>query len=445
MTFAHGQDWEAKLAAFAARFRTETKLPGISIATTVGGERACVAAGVGRDGVPLDAAARCELGCTAQLPLALLVLELACAGKLALEAPLAEYLRELRGSACGTAVRVAHLLSHTSGYCGTSVHDAAARRFDCAALLNYVRAAPQLFPPGAVYTFEHSGVALLGEIVRRVVGRPAARAVHDAILAPLGVTRRADAAAAGRCAGRYELDGQAGCFTAASDAPDAPPLSELWQPAFSPTVLGLGELLALAEAITDTFPRRAVERLTTPVVPLPLAIGGPLRELLPGAFGNGVACFRDGFCGSASLTRGQCVAVRFDVARRIGVAVGVNATVPYLRDLVLAAVCRKLGGRAPALARPPLPFALAELAGSYIGPSGGRVEAKLDGERLICEIGRDGSPGTLRGAVTVDAENRPVLASAAADLALAFFRVPQDGGVGLMLGYSAYKRVTHDA
>lgn len=442
MPRAQAKEWEAKLNVFAARFRTETNVPGISIATTAGGAHVCVAAGVGRNGAPLGPAARYELGCATQLPLALFVLELARAQRLALDAPLAEYLPELRGSACGSAVHVAHLLSHTSGYRGTNVHDRATRQFDRAALLAYVRAAPQLFPPGAVYSFDHSGIALLGEIVHRVCGRPAEAAVHDAILAPLGLARRNAADAAGGCAGRFELDGQAGCFTPASEAPNARPLGDAWRAAFSRAAFGLGELLTLADTIMVSLPRPTVERLTAPVVALPAAIGGPLRELLPCAFGLGVARFRDGFCGSASLTRGQCVALRFDAARRVGVAVGVNATVPYLRDLVLAAVCRELGGSAPALQQPRLPVPLSELVGAYVGPGGGRVEARLDGERLVCEIGRDGSPGVLRGVVAVDADGRPALLSAPADLALAFFRVPQDGGVGLMLGASAYKRVT---
>src|SRR5690606_622487 len=106
MTFARAKEWQTKLGAFTARFRAETNLPGISIATTVDGERVCAAAGVGRNDEPLDAAARYELGCAVQLPLALLALELAREGKLVLDAPLGEYLAELRGSACGRHVLV---------------------------------------------------------------------------------------------------------------------------------------------------------------------------------------------------------------------------------------------------------------------------------------------------------------------------------------------------
>ena len=440
MTFARAKEWQTKLGAFTARFRAETNLPGISIATTVDGERVCAAAGVGRNDEPLDAAARYELGCAVQLPLALLALELAREGKLVLDAPLGEYLAELRGSACGRHVLVEHLLSHTAGFRGMNVHDEATRRLDRAALLEHVRAAPMLFPPGAVHSLDHACTALLGEIVRRVVGRSAETAVHERVLAPLGLEPRT-AGAAGGCAGTSALDGQAGCFAPRAAGRDARPFGEAWRPAFSPAAYTLAELLALAEAIMTRLPRATVDRLTAPVVSLPAAIGGPLRELLPCAFASGVACFRDGFCGSASLTHGQCVALRFDDARRVGLAVGVNATAPYLRDLVLAAVGRELGASARPLERPRLPFAFPELEGSYLGPGGGWVEARLEGERLVCEIGREGSSRTLRCAVTVDAERCPTLVSAAPDLALSFFRVPQDGGVDLMLGSGAYRRV----
>lgn len=447
MTIAQAEDWNARLGAFAARIRTETNVPGISIATTIRGRRSCVAAGVGRGGVPLTAAARFELGAIGQLFLALFVLELEREGMLMLDAPLAEYLPELRGSICGSGVRVAHLLSHTGGYRGPSAHDAETRRFDLEALLACLRVAPQLFPPGAVFSFEHSGPALLGEIVRRVTGRATLAAVHDDMLALLGVARRGrgESDSDPAFAGRHETDNQAGCFKAAAPGSHAASWSALWCTASSPMALDLLELLTVAEAIVDTLPRATVERLTTPVVTLPAAIGGPLREFLPSAFGGGVARFRDGFCGSASSTRGHCVALRFDVAARAAVAVGINAAVPYLRDFVLAAVCSDLGGRPAMLERPAVPFALAELAGSYLGPGGGRVEARLDGEALVCEIDRDGASATLRGTITLDADNRAVLVSTAADLALAFFRVPGGSDIGLMLGASAYKRVASGA
>lgn len=440
MTLARGTEWQTRLAAFAARFRTETNLPGISLATTVGGERASAAAGIGRDGEPLDGAARYEIGCGVQLPLALLVLELWRTGRLALDAPLAEYLTELRGSTGGDEVRVAHLLSHTAGFRVADVQDAATRAFDRAGLLSYVRAAPQLFPPGAVFSFDHSGIALLGEIVRRVVGRPVETAVHERILEPLGLPRRTTDAA-GACPGRPALDGHAGCLGSGPGTANASPLGEAWQPAFSRATFTLDELLVLAEAIIDRLPRATVDRLTASAMSLPAPIGGPLRKLLPCAFASGVARFRDGFCGSSGLTHGQCVAVRFDVERRTGIAVGVNAAVPYLRDLALAVLARELGASAPPPERPGLPVPLPELAGSYLGPGASWVDARLEGERLACVIGRRGSALTLRFTVSVDADHGPTVLTPAADLALAFFRVPQDGGVGLMLGLNAYKRV----
>jgi hypothetical protein len=67
---------------------------------------------------------------------------------------------------------------------------------------------------------------------------------------------------------------------------------------------------------------------------------------MPLAFGLGCAELRGGFRGSTGVAAGQCVGLRF--ATGIGVAVGLNAMVPHLRDFVLTALCNEIAGVRPA-------------------------------------------------------------------------------------------------
>src|SRR5690606_39778306 len=78
---------------------------------------------------------------------------------------------ELRGTIHGATVRIAHLLSHTSGYRGTHLLDPAMRELDWTGLIALLRAAPQLFPPGTVFSYEHTEAVLLGRILERATGR----------------------------------------------------------------------------------------------------------------------------------------------------------------------------------------------------------------------------------------------------------------------------------
>lgn len=92
--------------------------------------------------------------------------------------------------AYGRAIRVRHLLNHTSGLWdyedfvpdtqAVQVHDR-----DVLALLG--RADSTYFPPGTAFRYSNSGYAVLALIVEQVSGMPFARFLHERIFAPLGM------------------------------------------------------------------------------------------------------------------------------------------------------------------------------------------------------------------------------------------------------------------
>lgn len=434
-----------QLQGFLARIRAETQVPGIAAAISVGGRRVYAAAGTRLvdEASPLASDDRFHLGCATKLLLAIVALELACGGKLDLNAPIGDYLAELGGTVHGRTVRVANLLSHTSGYRGTNIMEHQTRDLTWPAFIDYLREAPQLFTPGSVFSYEHTESVLLGTIIERVSGKPSLELVSEMILKPLGISHGllgSDSADA-RPAGQHDLDGSSGRFKRLDRLA---PLPDFWLPAFSNFTLSLLDLVTIMESTIGLFSpisAATLNLLLHPVVRLPPAAGGPLRELLPVAFGLGAAQLRDGFHGNSGLTHGQCLGLRFNSHTGVSVAVGLNAAVPYLRDFVLAAICRDLTAPSAAHERQRFELDFVALAGRYLGPGRGTVVARLDKERLVCEIGRDGSTQKVTVELVLDDDGELVLRSAAPQLSMAFFREPSSGDVGLMIGLSAYKRI----
>lgn len=437
-----------QLEGFVARVQRETQVPGIGVAVSVAGERfyACAGTLAARGAAPLKPRARFHLGCTTKLLLAMLALELSHEGALDLDAAIGEYLPELRSAAHGRGVRVAHLLSHTSGYRGTHILDDATRIDRWDDLVAYLHAAPALFFAGTVFSYEHTESVLLGEIVRRAAGRSSLELIAERLLAPLAIAPGTFGASANEHdAGRHRFDARSTSFVPLDTVP---PLAPFWLPAFSAYTVTLAELLRIAESAMGAPPAGAprlakstLAALAMSVVRLPPTAGGPLRELLPVGFGLGTGELRDGCRGNTGISAGQCLGVRFDGPARVAVAVALNAVAPHVRDFVLATVAAELVGRAPQRHAEPFGFELAALAGTYIGPGGGTVRAHYASNRLVCEIGREHKLNTLSVELSLDSAGRLALRSSVPQLSIGFFAAPQDGAVGLLLGLSAYRRI----
>jgi CubicO group peptidase (beta-lactamase class C family) len=424
----------------------ETQVPGIGVAVSVAGERLEVFGGTRSAGraVPLTADTRFHLGCTTKLLLAMLVLERAQRGELELELAVGHYIAELRGAYHGRHVRLAHLLSHTSGYRGTNLLDDATRIDAWDDFVSYLHAAPPLFAAGSVFSYEHTESVLLAEIVRRSTGRSSLELIVEQLLAPLGIEPgNFGTAADERDAGRHRFDPRAGTYV---ELEAVRPVSPFWRPAFSSYTLTLADLLRIAEAAAGAAPGLLCEparaTLATTVVRLPPAAGGPLSELLPVGFGLGTAELRDGCRGNTGISAGQCLGLRFDPASGAVVAVALNASAPHVRDFVLATVAAELVRRPPQREHVPFELELGALTGTYLGPGAGVVRARSVDDRLVCEIGREHRCDTLSAELSLDSEGRLKLRSPVPQLSIGFFTEPQSGDIGLMLGLSAYRRIS---
>jgi CubicO group peptidase (beta-lactamase class C family) len=434
-----------QLEGFVARMQRETRVPGIGLAVSIRGERIEAHAGTRTAGAPLPLAAdaRYHLGCATKLLLAMAALELKHCGLLDLDAAIGEYLTELRGTAHGRGVRVAHLLSHTSGYRGTNLLDDTARIERWDDLVAYLANAPQLFPPGAVFSYEHTESLLLAEILRRSTRHDSLDHIAELYLAPLGIEPgRLGAGSDPRDAGRHRFDVAAASFVPIESAPA---MTEFWLPAFSEFTVTATDLLSVAEAAlhgsAGLLADATVAALATTVVRLPPTAGGPLSELLPVAFGLGTGELRDGCRGNTGISAGQCVGLRFDAREGVAIAVALNAAAPHVRDFILGTVAAELVRRPPPRAAGPFELDFAELGGTYVGPGGGIVRVRCDGGRLVCEIGREHKTHTVRVELSLDTHGRLTLRSPVPQLSIGFFSEPHSGALGLMLGLSAYRRL----
>lgn len=463
----HPAPLETQLAAFLASVRQQTGVPGIAVAVTAEGRRTFASVGVRREGqsAPLTRHATFHLGCITKLLAAIVVLELAADRVLDLEAPLAEYLPELRGSIHGRTATPAHLLSHTAGYRGTQLLEGGTLGWGHTEFIEYLLEAPQQFTPGTVWSYEHSGYGLLGEIVRRVTGRSLLAQIARGLLAPLGVVPAliGRAGFSGVDAGQHVLDPLARRFRSVglSDlaATGAPPPAPWWESAFSNHAVPLEALLDIAEPLLGQIgasqpcrlPVRSLtlSRLLTPVVALPVMHGGPLAELAPRGFGLGAAAWANGFCGAAGTTFGQCQALRFDPRLGIAIAVGVNAAQPHLRDLVVERITEAVGlglegaAHASDAARSARDLGRSWepelLRGRYLGPGTAEAAATVEGDRLVIVIASGATAMKLRAEVARAPGGGLTVASALPSVSIGFFREP-DGTPGLMIGNRAYKR-----
>ncbi|MFI4988063.1 MAG: serine hydrolase domain-containing protein [Alphaproteobacteria bacterium] len=189
-------------AAIAELVRAELRalrIPGCSLAAVERGGRVW-SAGFGSadllSGRPAAPETVYHLFSITKLVTATAILQLAEAGKLALDDPVTTHLPEFTALA---NVTLKHLLSHRSGLKDTlggflAVHFADERPPSTAEALARYRIAV-LRPPGRKVEYRNVNYALLGEVVSRVSGLPFAPYVRAHVLAPLGMALAFSAAA----------------------------------------------------------------------------------------------------------------------------------------------------------------------------------------------------------------------------------------------------------
>ena len=111
---------------------------------------------------------------------------LAEAGRLSLDDSIVKWLPE--GAGIWDAIRVRHLLTHTSGIAEYTDSTFDYRKdYTEDQLVRFAASRPLDFPPGERWSYSNTGYALLGVLVHRVTGRFYGEVLRDLIFAPAGM------------------------------------------------------------------------------------------------------------------------------------------------------------------------------------------------------------------------------------------------------------------
>lgn len=144
-------------------------------------------------GTPITVSTKFRIGSVTKPYTAIAVLQLVEAGKLRLDDPLSRFFPDIPDAGL---IRIAHLLSHTSG-----IPDFIP--------LEEVRKRPLEFVPGTRINYSNNGYQILGRIIEKVSGRSWEEYLHEHIFAPAGMknsgfdrTRHLPGRAAGYLSGK---------------------------------------------------------------------------------------------------------------------------------------------------------------------------------------------------------------------------------------------------
>ena len=142
--------------------------------------------------VPNDLDTRFNIASLCKSWTAVAIAQLIEAGKLALDDPLSKFV-DYPDRASASAIRIKHLLSHTSGL-GTYFTDSFYRtaRHLIRTVDDYLELSKDELPsfaPGTAWKYSNTGMVVLGKVIEIVTGRSYAEWVESTLLRPAGMTR----------------------------------------------------------------------------------------------------------------------------------------------------------------------------------------------------------------------------------------------------------------
>lgn len=182
-----------RLAALTDELATTHHVPGLATAVVHDGRVSTGTSGTtsATDPLPVDEDTLFCIGSTTKTLTGTALMAHVEARALSLDDRLAEVLPELvlADPEAREAVTVGMLLDHTAGWRGDAVvdtgwgDDALAR-----AVAEALPQEPQVTRPGEVVSYNNSALLVAGRLLEVVSGREFSVAVHDAVLAPLGMT-----------------------------------------------------------------------------------------------------------------------------------------------------------------------------------------------------------------------------------------------------------------
>lgn len=266
-------------------------------------------------GVPATPEMHFRNGAVAIAYLATVLLQLADEGAISLDDPLSTWFPEYPAS---DRITMRMLVNTTSGYADyvdldiLPLYQDVFRQWTPDELVALALAQPMACAPGACFAYAHTNFVILGEVLRKVTGRPVEELIRERILAPLGLddTRSESTAAI-----------QAPVLHAFTDERGVYEDSTYWNPSWT-TARGavmttdIGDLLASAVAIGSgalVSPEAHAQQIAAPAPLMP-----PFTETIH--YGLGVLV-TNGWVIQTPSFAGYSAAMAYLPSRKIAIAV----------------------------------------------------------------------------------------------------------------------------
>ncbi|MGH3508424.1 MAG: serine hydrolase domain-containing protein [Nocardioidaceae bacterium] len=170
-------------------------VPAAAVGVLVDGEVVDQATGVlsKATGVEATTDSLFQIGSITKLWTGSLVMQLVDEGKVDLDATIRSYLPEFRIADEDAAARITvrQLLTHTAGFEGDVFTDTGVGDDCIEKYLDILHDVPQLFPPGAMWSYNNAGFCVLGRLVEVLRGAPYDTCLREHLISPLGITHAA--------------------------------------------------------------------------------------------------------------------------------------------------------------------------------------------------------------------------------------------------------------
>jgi CubicO group peptidase (beta-lactamase class C family) len=166
-------------------------VPGVAVGIAHGGDEEVAGFGVTSLENPLlvDADTLFQIGSITKTFTAVAAMKLVEAGRISLDAPVREYLGDLRlaDEDAARAVTMRHLLSHTGGWVGDYFPATGTGDDALANVVAQLDQVEQLTPFGELWSYNNAGFYIAGRVIEVVTGRPYESALRELVLDPLGL------------------------------------------------------------------------------------------------------------------------------------------------------------------------------------------------------------------------------------------------------------------
>jgi CubicO group peptidase (beta-lactamase class C family) len=437
---------EAELASRLTAARDTFDAPGISVSLQRASDNFDVAVGLSssRGEAAFSADDRVPVSCVMKVLVSLVALLADEGGRIHLQDDLGHYLPELAGGQCG--ITLLDLLTHTGGYIEPQANSAR-WGYTWDDFVAYFPTRKQAFQPGTVWSYSHTGVVLLQKAIEAAYGQSFDRILRDQLLRPMGIELEfyGEMKSGERHVAHLHVKTpQANRFE-----PMRPPRETgFMRYSISDAVLSSRQLARLAAFLSGGFRaehphlERAITRLTSHAIDLPVYALGPEGEKMPVAFCHGVADY-GAFKGVNGSYVGSTCALRLTGQDGLGMATVINAYTPHLRDLVTDMLGKPFLQPPPpsrrAAAEPT--FNPEELEGRYEGLMLGSADATIarDGDTLTCSLNFKRGAG-VQGRFQLDPRGRARFVAGSRELVMAIARDPASRTPYLMASTSAFRK-----